>query len=287
MSKEIESEATDAGGVVGELYTWLQSPAFAEWLKGDSEAARQFNQTASTLVAGVKAIGAAVAPWVESGGLLRLARGIESANRWMAEAPKQLQAAFASEGLVPHPKALSLPGLRELTDLFERGGSRPAAERLLRIHEELIASVDFRREAQERWQQAGRWQVFSEVLAAYDAKLYSLVVPPALAQAEGIVAHLFGLKGMRFPLFKEKVAALHEEEFDLFGPLANKVLEGLLGEFHHGEPVAKLNRNAVMHGGDSNYGTRENAIAAIIWADYILCAANDYKAIAIPQLQHS
>lgn len=80
-----------------------------------------------------------------------------------------------------------------------------------------------------------------------------------------------------------KVAELHDEEMKLFRPLAQEVLGGLLRRFEHGTPPAQLNRHAVMHGGDARYGTRENAIAAIVWADYIMYLAHDFKAIAIPK----
>jgi hypothetical protein len=155
---------------------------------------------------------------------------------------------------------------------------------LTAIHEELLASTYFRHEAQERWETVGRWQVFSEVLAAYDAKLYFVAIPPALAQAEGIVGQLFNIESWKQRDLKIKVDALHEDDFDLFGPLVRDVLAGMLGPFDFRvSAYSKLGRNAVLHGADSHYGTRENAIAAIIWADYIMYAANDYKAVAIPK----
>ena len=133
------------------------------------------------------------------------------------------------------------------------------------------------------WQRK-RWQVFSEVLQAFDAKLYSVAIPPAFAQAEGIVAHLFNVQGLKQDELKKRIDALHEDGTSICSVhWPRGVLAGFLERFDHRIPITKLNRNAVMHGADSNYGTRENAIAVIMWADYIMCAANDYKAIAIPK----
>jgi hypothetical protein len=265
------------------LKGYLESPKFQKDLNEEGSVARQFVAKLTPLVLIAEALGSRLSSCVKTEDFERLAQSFAEGNKWMMEAPQKLKQALASTGLVPHPEAVRLAELRELTDIFESAGEQAAADYLFTLHEELLASAMFRRDVQERWQKRKRWQVVSEVFAAYDAKLYSLVVPPALAQAEGIVAHLFGLEGMKLATFKEKVAELHEENFDLFGPLTSEVLDGLLGRFAHGTPVAKLNRNAVLHGADSSYGTRENAVAAIVWADYIMCAANDYKAIAVPK----
>jgi len=264
------------------LHEWLRSPAFEQWLKGDSDTARQVIGAFGIMAEGARALGEKLAPWVESGGPQRLAERIANANKWIDEVPQKLKEALASEGIVPHAKYLTLEDIRSLTDAFEAAGSPAAAAQLNTLHEEVLALPSFRCEVQERWQKHGRWQVFSQVLAAFDTELYSVAIPAALAQAEGVVAHLFRLEGMKFPKYQEKVAELHADEFDLLGPLAKEVLAGLLVPFKHGTPAPKLNRHAVMHGGDSSYGTRENAIAAIMWADYIMCTADDYRAHPLP-----
>jgi hypothetical protein len=264
------------------LQAYLQSPKSQAELNEEGSPAHALARMAVPLVHLALAVTAQFASFARNVDFERLAVAFAEADKWIAEAPGTLKAALATEGLVPHPE-ISLSELRELTVVFEASGSPAAAAYLTGVHEELLASERFRADAQERWQQVGRWQVFSEVLAAYDARLYSVAIPAAIAQAEGIVAHLFGLKEMRFSEFKEKVAELHDDEMKLFGPLAQEVLCGLLQRFEHGTPPAQLNRHAVMHGGDALYGTRENAIAAIMWADYIMYAAHDYKAIAIPK----
>jgi hypothetical protein len=278
-----ESETPDASSdFFAGLQAYLQSPAFREELNNEGSPAQALARMVVPLVHLAQALSSRIASFARDVDFERLAVAFVEADKWMADAPEKLKIALATEGVVPHPE-ISLSELRELTSVFEVSGSRGAAAYLTGIHEELLASARFRKEAQERWQQVGRWQVFSEVLAAYDARLYSVAIPTAIAQAEGIVAHLFGLKEMRFPEFKEKVAKLHEDDMELFAPLAQEVLTGLLQRFEHGTRPVGLNRNAVMHGGDVQYGTRENAIAAIMWADYILCTAHDYKAIAIPK----
>jgi hypothetical protein len=278
--------AEEAGDVPNDffagLHAYLKSPKFQEGLDEVGSAARQFAQMLVPLVQVVQAASTRFAAYAGTVDFERLALAFEAANRWAEEAPGKLKEALATGGVVPHPQ-ISLLELRELTTVFEASGSRAAAAYLTKLHEELLTSESFRQEAQKRWQQVGRWQVFSEVLAAYDAQLYSVAIPPAIAQAEGIVAHLFGLKGMKVAEFKKRIAELHDDDMELFGPLAQEVVAGLLQPFEHGSPSGRLNRHAVMHGGDAQYGTKENAVAAIVWADYIMYTAHDYKAIAIPK----
>jgi len=283
MTNGIEAEGSSSGTFLDGLKIYLASPEFQEDLKREGSVARQFVQKLEVLVPVVQALGERLSAWTKTEDFQQLARGLAEAEKWAKGAPQKLREALANEGLVPHPLAFSLAELRELTSIFDEKGPRAAAEHLTAVHDVFLRSSEFRRESRDRWERRGRWQVFSDILSAFDANLYSVAIPPALAQAEGIIAHLFNLKGMNFPMFKQKVMELHEDESELFGPLIVEVLNGLLEKFEHGAPVAKLNRHAVLHGADSNYGTRENAVAAIVWADYIMFAASEYKAIAIPR----
>ena len=94
-------ESEQVGGssdVVADLRNWLGSPAFEQWLKGDSDTARQVLQVFSVVVEGARALGEKLAPFVQSGGLERLAQSIANGNRWINEAPQKLKDALASEG---------------------------------------------------------------------------------------------------------------------------------------------------------------------------------------------
>jgi len=273
-----ESRTTFAEG----LRAYLQSEEFRRDLVTEGTGANGFAQMLVSFAVAMQAAVERISVAAKDVDFERVAAAFKEGQAWIEAAPLKLKEALATEGLVPHPD-LGLVHLRKLTTVFEASGAHEAAAYLTSVHEEVLASEHFRKDAQERWEQVGRWRVFSEVLAAYDAKLYSVAIPAALAQAEGIVAHLFGLKGMRFPEFEARVAEMHDEDMALYGPLAQEVVAGLLLPFKHGVPSARLNRHAVMHGGDATYGTKENAIAAIVWADYILCTARDFKAIAIPK----
>jgi hypothetical protein len=264
------------------LRAYLQSEEFRQDLEREGSGAHKLAQTLVSFAAAMQTAVARISEAAKDVDLERVTAAFKEGQAWIEAAPQKLKEALATEGLVPHPD-LGLVHLRKLTTVFEASGAHAAATYLTNLHEEVLASEHFRKDAQERWEQVGRWRVFSEVLAAYDAKLYSVAIPAAFAQAEGIVAHLFGLKGMKFPEFKERLAEMHDEDMDLYGPLVREVVAGLLLPFEHGAPSARLNRHAVMHGGDVAYGTKENAIAAIIWADYIMGTARDFKAIAVPK----
>jgi hypothetical protein len=193
----------------------------------------------------------------------------------MAALPEKLRAALAGE-VVLHPE-LSLSDVAALDAAYEEGGVTAAVAMARQLLEELLASVQFRREVEERWSAVGRWPLMREVLEAYDAELYYVAIPPALAQVEGVIANFFDLKGLKFPQLQQRIAELHEVG-DLFAPLIHDFLQRLLAEFDHREPVPLLNRHAVQHGGDKTYGTKPNAVTAIMWADYALLLTIEARA---------
>jgi hypothetical protein len=196
-----------------------------------------------------------------------LLEGIQESTRWVQEAPRALQVALAGKTVVHQD--LSLPDISVIIRAFEDGGELAALAKVHELHQALLADAGFREQFEVRWKGSGRLPIMKEVIAAYDAGLYFVAIPPALAQAEGVVATFFGLSSINYPELKRRVRALHDVD-DLFEPVVMSFIDGLLVPFQHGSPVPQLNRHAVQHGGDKAYGTRSNAVAAIIWADYIL-----------------
>jgi hypothetical protein len=194
-------------------------------------------------------------------------RRIKDSARWVREAPETLRLALA--GRVVVHQDLSLGDIREITFAFEQGGDAAAIAKVQELHAELFEDESFRTRLRDRWAAAGRLSVLNDVLAAHDAGLYYVAIPALLAQVDGIVADFFGLPGLKFPELKKRIAALHAED-SVLEPLVRDFLEELLAKFEHGEPMPHLNRHAVLHGGDKAYGTRENSITAMVWADYVL-----------------
>jgi hypothetical protein len=193
----------------------------------------------------------------------------------IAALPEKLRAALAGE-VVLHPE-LSLSDVASLDEAYEEGGVAAAVAMARQLLENLLASAQFRKELEDRWTASGRWPVMREVLVAYDAELYYVAIPPALAQVEGVIANFFDLKGLKYPELQKRVAELHEVG-DLFAPLVDDFLKQLLAEFDHRAPVLLLNRHAVQHGGDRAYGTKPNAVTAIMWADYALLLTIEARA---------
>lgn len=234
-----------------------------------AEAARigaQIRETAQPFIDALTAAQQSFAAILSPGDVEFLVRLVEN-SRWVREAPQALQSALAGKTVIH--QELSLPDMGAIIGAFNKGGEEAALVKVQQLHEELLVDCRYRERFRARWEQTGRLPIMNDVLATYDAALYFATVPPALAQAEGIVADFFGLEGLKFPELKQRVRDLHGAD-DLFEPLVTDFLEGLLAPFAHGKPVPQLNRHAVQHGGDKAYGTKVNAIAAIIWADYLL-----------------
>lgn len=233
------------------------------------EAARigaQVRETAQPFIDALTTAQQSFAAILSPGDVEFLVRLVEN-GRWVREAPKTLQVALAGRTVVH--QELSLPDIGAIIRAFNDGGEDAALAKVQELHEELLLDDKFRARFRANWDRMGRLPIMSEVLATYDAGFYFAAIPPALAQAEGIVAEFFQLEGLKFPELKVRVRELHGTD-DLFEPLVMAFLETLLVRFEHGKPVPQLNRHAVQHGGDKAYGTKANAVAAIIWADYLL-----------------
>jgi hypothetical protein len=230
---------------------------FVDQVRGPMETLRRATASAVTQALGPRPHDA----------LAELSRRVKESARWMQQVPETLRIALA--GKVVIHQDLTLRDVRAIERAFQDGGEIEAIQTVHDLHAKLFEDGEFRERLVERWREAGRGAIIGDVLSALDAGFFYVVVPAALAQVDGIVAKYFNLPGLKFPELKRRISALHEEG-DLYGPLVNDFLEDLLDVFEHGKPTAQLNRHAVLHGGDTAYGSRQNAVTAIVWADYVL-----------------
>jgi hypothetical protein len=206
--------------------------------------------------------------------LARIAQRLKEHQEAIQKLPAALQAALAGRAIV-HPE-LSLPDIGAILQSFNEGGEDAAVQKARGLLTELLAWPAFRQGFEERWAASHRWTVMREVLAAFDAGMYCVAIPPALAQVDGIVAEFFELKGVNSDVVKQRVLELHEEK-DWLAPSAQRFLAEIFAKFKWGTPTLQMNRHAIAHGADTSYGTRDNAVMAIMWADYVLCLTNEAR----------
>ena len=119
-----------------------------------------------------------------------------------------------------------------------------------------------------------RIPILEAVIKAHLNGNYWLSVPGILTQIEGVIAYGFKYVGYRFYKEREKYFdLLFKKEFpftyihNAVRTFMNKII---FVDFGHGSaPKSFLSRHAIMHGGDTNYGTAENSLKAILLFDYL------------------
>lgn len=102
---------------------------------------------------------------------------------------------------------------------------------------------------------------------------YYVSVPALLPQIEGIIIDGFGCFGyVKSEKYKSLIEnLLASEGKNAFDKQMNKFfLNFVLSKFVHGtDPSSFLSRHAILHGGDTKYGTAANSLKSILVFDYI------------------
>jgi hypothetical protein len=109
--------------------------------------------------------------------------------------------------------------------------------------------------------------VRAAVEAHCDGK-YVLSIPALLPQIEGLIADGFVHQGeMHKPQYKKHISDLMDPDAALDYPseINNFVTLQLLARFEHGGAISSdLSRHAILHGGDTTYGTEVKSLKAIL-----------------------
>lgn len=123
--------------------------------------------------------------------------------------------------------------------------------------------------------------ILEQVIEGHLAGYYNLTVPTLLAQTEGIVAQGFKhvgkmnggtLKGFLSDLLSDNSTYSFDAQIHTF--YTSRILAG----FEHGKEInSSLSRHAILHGGDSFYGTQVNSLKCILIFDYLLDRLNNRR----------
>jgi hypothetical protein len=206
----------------------------------------------------------------------RLHEGFERANKWFTEAPRRLRDALQDEAVFPHPD-LSISNWQEVLASFEEAGQQAAIAKLDELHEQLFGSEHFRADLEQRWLKSKRHTVLIEILRAHDAGLFSVAIPAAITQAEGMVADAILGDGVPRKLRHADISAhviQHLAQSNvMLTPLIETFCSKLFAFFKHGDgDSAALERHRVLHGASWSYGTRSNSLRALVWLDFVFVA---------------
>lgn len=119
-----------------------------------------------------------------------------------------------------------------------------------------------------------RIPILEEVIKAHLNGNYWLSIPGILPQIEGVIAYAFKYAGYSFSKKRKTyIDLLFKEEFPFTH--IHKTIKSFMNniifiDFGHGSsPKSFLSRDAILHGGDTSYGTAENSLKMILLFDYL------------------
>lgn len=176
------------------------------------------------------------------------------------------------------PPVLDIPSaaIYEIINLYD---SMPIEEFRREIDSSLIEFYDQDELSQilEEWKTIKilerRIGILEDIIIGHNLGKFNLTIPTALSQIEGILGDIYNHLG--------KMKGLHRDNYltELFNhyifnlpelsavPLIWKVYEG----FEWGKPVpSHINRHAILHGFNTDYGYRINSLKCILLLDYII-----------------
>lgn len=126
-----------------------------------------------------------------------------------------------------------------------------------------------------------RVPIFEQSFKAHHQGDYFLSVATILPQIEGMFADATNTKGkMSGRVLEAKVKEVLGSNVKLFNfnkEIENFYLKTILVGFEHNKPVKSfLSRHAILHGGDVEYGTRENSLRCIMLLEFLFAKLNRY-----------
>lgn len=118
-----------------------------------------------------------------------------------------------------------------------------------------------------------RIPILEESLEAHFSGNYYASISTLLPQIEGIIADGFGhigeMNGFLLKNFLEKLLDA-EGIYKFDESIQTFYWDIILAGFEHGsEPESFLSRHAILHGGDTDFGTRTNSLKSILLFDYL------------------
>lgn len=118
-----------------------------------------------------------------------------------------------------------------------------------------------------------RIPILRQVINSHVNGDFYVAIPALLSQLEGIIADGFGHFGWLGSKSLEKYyknLLSERKKFSLDDQIQKYIFHYVLVHFEHGEnPISPISRHAILHGGDTDYGTAANSLKSILLFDYI------------------
>ncbi|MCM3792478.1 hypothetical protein M3690_04125 [Priestia megaterium] len=124
-----------------------------------------------------------------------------------------------------------------------------------------------------------RMPIIEQAIKAHKLEMYYASITTLLPQLEGILADGTNHTGdmnvrKKLPLVLNKEDAVLVFDSNVKEYYEDTVLEG----FEHNKTLkSKFSRHAILHGGDTGYGTKNNSLRCILLFDYLFEKLNEYR----------
>lgn len=177
-------------------------------------------------------------------------------------------------GWIPHD-GLPVAGVLQIFGTFKQGQSGIQDDidglYLEKFNDKVLS--DMLQEWKQRSWLAKRNSILDEIIHSHVTRNYFVAIPAMLSQIEGIVIDGFGITTWAK---QDKIKNKIEQLLDSKDPLAlNQAVKAfyatyLAVNFMRGSPPQSfLSRDAILHGGDTGYGTITNSLKCILLFDYL------------------
>ena len=204
----------------------------------------------------------------------------------MRELPPQAQAAF-KDARFPPCNQFSLGDVNDIAETYTANGSAAATALTEPKAREAFYDEAQRTRMLDEWaanpKLTNRMRILRTSVAASVDGQFDIAIPALLAQLEGVIVDVFSHTGrMTEKKYKKFVLDLSAKDAFLGVRLDEFVRFTVLAQFEHGKALqSDLSRHAILHGGDTNYGTELNALKVIMLIDYVQALANASSAESV------
>jgi len=178
-------------------------------------------------------------------------------------------------GWLPHPIVFPT-GVIEVMNEYEANGEDAARAKLDSFYVEVCTNEKLTEMMQE-WEQKPllqrRMPILKQALDAHIEGKYFIALPIFLTQMEGILVDGYVHRGELYSQKRRDLLekALSNRQWLSFDEaILNIIAFKVFNSFKHGEvPSFEINRNAILHGASTEYGTHINSLKCILLFDYL------------------
>lgn len=187
-------------------------------------------------------------------------------------------------GYPPH-RDVPVEFVRDIVHDYEQYGKEYVAEYIDELmftyyDEQVISEMSLKWENKNLAK--SRIHILRNAIKCHNQMMYDASIPTLLPQLEGVIAEAFDhnekFNGYHMKVYLKNllIKKLSDNDLSLTDALYNFYIQHILANFEHGKEIASdVSRNAILHGGDKNYGKQSNSLKLILLFDFLITVLNN------------